>query len=51
MANEDQKSLGKCPVCNDGDIVEREKNFACTNAKWEKNEEEKWENKGCKYSI
>lgn len=46
----DNKSLGKCPFC-DGDIVEREKNFACSKAKWEKNDGGQWENKGCQYSI
>ena len=50
MAETEQKSLGKCPVCKDGDIIEREKNFACSNAKWEKTDE-KWENNGCQYSI
>ncbi len=47
---EKNKPLGNCPFC-EGQIVERDKNFACTNAKWEKNPEDKWENKGCGYSI
>lgn len=42
--------LGKCPVCKDGDIIEKEKNFHCSKAKWEK-DGETWTNKGCKYSI
>lgn len=51
MSNEEKKILGKCPVCKEGDIIEREKNFACSNAKWTKNDEDNWENEGCKYSI
>jgi len=46
-------SLGKCPVCKEGDIIEKEKNFACDKAAWSKGDEEgaKWENAGCQYSI
>jgi len=47
----DQKSLGKCPICKEGDIIEREKNFSCSQANWKKNDEDKWENEGCDFSI
>ena len=47
-----EQILGKCPVCKEGDIVEKEKNFVCTEAKWEKDENEKWKNTGsCEFSI
>lgn len=44
-------SLGACPLCG-GDVFEKEKNYACVNAKWKKNEEtDQWENSGCNYGI
>jgi transposase-like protein len=48
---EENKVLGKCPLCKEGNIIEKEKNFACSQANWEKDENEKWKNKGCNYSI
>jgi len=46
-----EQILGKCPVCKEGDIVEKEKNFVCTEAKWEKDENENWKNTGCEFGI
>jgi DNA topoisomerase-3 len=34
------KSLGKCPLCNNGDILEKQKAYGCSD----------WKN-GCKYTI
>jgi len=45
------ESLGKCPLCTEGNIIEKEKNFVCSNADWSKDENDKWVNNGCLYSI
>jgi hypothetical protein len=46
------QNLGKCPVCDNGDIIVKDKIYACSNAKWKKDEAtEAWDNSGCKYSI
>ena len=43
----------KCPVCKEGDIIEKEKLFVCSNSNTEYNKEtEKWEENGtCSYKI
>ena len=51
MSDKENEVLGKCPLCKEGDIVEKEKNFACTKAAWKKDDNEKWQNEGCTYSI
>ena len=43
------KILGKCPLC-DGNIIQRENSFGCTNANWEQ-DFDNLENDGCQYSI
>lgn len=40
----------KCPVCG-SDMVEKEKQFSCSTAKWKKADDDSWENEGCNYSI
>jgi len=49
-AQENQKVLGKCPICKDGDIIEGKKSYTCTNAKLKK-VDGKWQNDGCKFTI
>ena len=44
------QSLGKCPLCS-GEIYERPKAFICTKAEWKKDENDKWINTGCQFSI
>jgi hypothetical protein len=43
----------KCPVCKEGDILEKDKLFVCSNSNTEYNQETKvWEEKGtCSYKI
>lgn len=57
MSSDNENSLGKCPICGEnenGEIIEKQNSFACTEAKWS-NEgtegEPKWKNSGCNYSI
>lgn len=40
----------KCPVCG-SDMIEKEKQFSCSTAKWKKAADDSWENEGCNYSI
>lgn len=47
-------SLGKCPACKEGDIVEKKNSFACSKAAWKNEGTEdspSWKNEGCNYSI
>lgn len=48
---QDVDSLGTCPVCGNGLIIEKEKAYICTNASWKKLDDGKWENSGCQYNI
>lgn len=46
--------LGKCPICKEGDIIEKNKAYVCTKASWKNEgttETPQWKNDGCKYSI
>jgi len=43
-------SLGKCPLCKKGDIVEGKKAYTCTNAKLIKTDSG-WKNEGCNFSV
>lgn len=49
----EEKIVTKCPICKDGDMIEKEKLFVCSNSKSSLNEEtEKWEETGtCSYKI
>ena len=57
MAENEKKeivSLGKCPICGEGEVVEKAKSFACNKAAWvNEGTEDKpeWKNSGCQYSI
>ena len=47
-------SLGKCPVCKEGDIYENGKVYMCSGAVWSNEgtkEAPKWKNDGCDYKI
>lgn len=47
-------SLGKCPICKEGDIYETGKVYMCTGAIWKNEgtkEAPKWKNEGCEYKI
>jgi len=48
-------SLGTCPKCKKGNIIEKNKVYLCDEAKYKKikddNGEEKWINEGCTYTI
>ena len=46
----EKESLGKCPLCKEGDIIEGKKAYICSNSKLIKTENG-WENQGCKFSI
>lgn len=51
---ESAEILGKCPLCGEGEIVEKKGSFACNKGAWKNEgtqEEPKWINEGCKYSI
>lgn len=48
-AKKEYDSIGSCPFC-DGEIKNKEKTYACSNAKWKK-EGEKFENKGCTFQV
>ena len=46
--------LGKCPICKEGEIVEKNKAYICTKADWKNegtNDTPQWKNEGCKYGI
>ena len=43
------EEIGNCPFC-DGKILEKEKTFGCSNAKWTK-DGSKFVNNGCKFQI
>lgn len=47
----DEIIVGKCPFCNDGTIVEREKLFVCSNSKSIKTPEGNWITEGCKFRV
>jgi len=47
-------SLGKCPVCKEGEIYENGKVYMCSGAAWSNEgtkESPKWKNDGCDYKI
>lgn len=47
-------SLGKCPICKEGDIYENGKVYMCSGALWKNEgtkETPKWKNEGCDYKI
>lgn len=48
--NKDIVSLGKCPLCS-GDIYEKPKAYICSKAQWKKDENKKWINEGCNFTI
>lgn len=47
----DKEKLGECPTCGTGEIYETPKAYICTNAQWKKDDNGKWSNDGCQYSI
>lgn len=53
-AKKEVQSLGKCPICKEGDIYENGKVYMCSRAAWKNEgtkEEPKWSNDGCDYKI
>jgi len=51
LGGKTSESLGKCPICKEGNIVEKKKIFGCDKAKYAKNEDGSIRNDGCKYMI
>ena len=47
----DREKLGTCPLCKSGELYETAKAYICTDANWKKDDNEKWSNDGCQYSI
>ena len=50
-SNKQIKSLGVCPKCKKGHIIEKDKVFLCTEAKFKKDEDGNIINEGCDYMI
>ena len=46
-----KESLGVCPLCSEGQIYETDKTYICSNAKWVKDDNGKWNNSGCSFTI
>lgn len=44
-------SVGSCPFCKNGEIIEKEKLFVCSNSKSFKINEGEWKTKGCKFRV
>ena len=44
-------SLGECPLCHVGQVVEKTKSYVCSEARFKKLEDGTFENSGCQYSI
>jgi len=51
FSSNNQKPLGQCPKCKNGQIIERGKVFMCSESKLTKDENGKWKNDGCDYVI
>lgn len=49
--SEPAKSLGKCPICKDGDMSKRGSVYVCSNGKSSKQEDGTYVNSGCEYKI
>ena len=50
-SNKEQKSLGLCPKCKKGKIVEKQKVYMCSESNLKKDDNGKWINEGCNYAI
>lgn len=45
-------TICKCPICEDGELVEKDKLFECSNSKSEKNDQNEWINTGtCSFKV